>query len=231
MALDVGQASFNVIAPGLKPGPTLYFDVGQPIWFHLHNAPAGFSPPCPDQGVVVLSHWDTDHYAYGRQDPRFHNYIWFAPAQASVGPNANAFAKQLHELNKLHLVGTGKSPRHRRGVRLIRCKGTTINGSGLALHLRTMGRNVLFTGDAEYHEIPSMNGVGLGGVQIPHHGGKMAGVVIPTGVAPSRAVVSCGRPNRYGHPNNDTIQDHLGANWNVAVTADMPDVPRGSKRL
>ncbi|MES0884362.1 hypothetical protein [Roseibium sp. SCP14] len=231
-ALDVGQASFNVITPRLTNEPMLYFDVGQPIWFHLHNAPFGFSPPCSDAGIVILSHWDTDHYAFGRQNPKFHEKIWIAPAQSSVGPNANKFAQLLQKSGHLLLVGTGKSSRHRHGVRIVRCSGQSMNGSGLALHLRTFGRDILFTGDADYHEIPSMRGVRLSGLQIPHHGGKMAKeAIIPQSTFPSRAVISCGRPNRYNHPNGSTIQDHLGANWKVEITADMPQAPRGSKFL
>ncbi|WP_456798077.1 hypothetical protein [Bradyrhizobium sp. USDA 4473] len=211
----------------------LYFDVGQPIWFHLHNVPAGFSPPDSNGGFVVLSHWDTDHYAYGRQNESFHKKHWFAPAQTSVGPNAHTFAMQLHSLRRLHLVAPGKSSRNRRGARIIRCTGNSVNGSGLALHLRAVGRDILFTGDAEYHEIPSMQGIRLSGLQLPHHGGKLSGVAaIPSALAaPARAIISCGRPNRYGHPSVVTISSHMKANWKVEVTAAMPGIPRGDRRL
>ncbi len=233
IALDVGQASFNIVVAENTSGPALYFDVGQPIWFHLHNAPAGFAPPVLGDGLVILSHWDTDHYAYGRQNTDFHSKHWFAPAQVSVGPNANAFAQKLQDLGKLTLVGAGRSSRHRRGARIIRCGGSSSNGSGLALHLRTFGRNILFTGDADYHEIPSMRGVRLSGLQLPHHGGKLTGTAaIPTGHGVgARAVVSCGLPNRYGHPNQLTISEHHVAKWNVQVTADWLGVPRGKRFL
>ncbi len=233
VARDVGQASFNVIYPHCtKPGPTLYFDVGQPIWSHLHNLPPGFFAPCPEKGVVVLSHWDTDHYAYGRQHPEFHKLHWIAPAQRSVGPNAHTFARKLHSVRRLQLVGTGKSTRHRRGARIIRCFGTSVNGSGLALHLRAVGRDILFTGDADYHEIPSMRGIQLSGLQVPHHGGRLSGLtVVPQAFEPSRAVVSCGLPNRYGHPNAATLSNHRAANWNVKVTATQYADDRGDRPL
>lgn len=172
IARDVGQANFNVIYPhSMRPGPTLYFDVGQPIWFHLHNLPPAFFAHCPKDSMIILSHWDTDHYAYGRQHPEFHELQWIAPAQASVGPNAHTFARKLRNLGRLQLVETGRSSRHRRGARIIRCSGSSMNGSGLALHLRTLGRNVLFTGDADYDEIPSMRGVRLSGLQYHIMGG------------------------------------------------------------
>ncbi|MEP3428356.1 MAG: hypothetical protein ABJN98_06740 [Roseibium sp.] len=229
-ALDVGQASFNVISPTFRKGPLLYFDVGQPIWFHIHNAPPNFSPPCTRSGLVILSHWDTDHYAFGRQNPVFHEKTWIAPAQSSVGPNANYFANLLQNKSRLYLVGQGKSSRHRRGARVIRCNGTSINGSGLALHLRKCGRDILFTGDADYHEIPSVSRIQFSSLQIPHHGGKIA---IPSitprgGTNPSKAVISCGFPNRYGHPHSSSIIKHLNSDWKIEVTAGWRGVSRGN---
>lgn len=233
IAYDVGQASFNVISPLLKGAPTLYFDVGQPIWFHIHNAPADFSPPSPKGGFVVLSHWDTDHYAYGRQNHSFHERLWFAPAQTAVGPNAYRFAKQLYDKGHLILVGKGKSSRHRRGVRIIRCVGHSINGSGLALHLRTNGRDILLTGDADYHEIPSLKGTHLTGLQLPHHGGRMSSFAkVPQAHSgPARAVISCGFPNRYRHPNPTTITDHQLAGWKLEITAAIGGKARGPRLL
>lgn len=231
VAHDVGQASFNVISPQHTRGPLLFFDVGQPIWFHLHNAPSNFAPPSRPGGFVILSHWDTDHYAYGRQNSAFHKKCWIAPAQTSVGPNAETFARQLADDGKLILVGAGKSSRHRRGARIIRCNGHSINGSGLALHLKTFGRNILLAGDADYHEIPSIGGVRLSGLQVPHHGGGMSPLsVVPTASErPARAVVSCGLPNRYGHPNDVNLKAHESAEWNIAQTASANGIPRGER--
>lgn len=231
-ALDVGQASFNVILAAQGRGPSVFFDVGRPIWFHLHNLPPGFTPPKFKCGFVILSHWDSDHYAYGL-DGTLDDKFWFAPAQTSVGPTANSLAQRLHALGRLCLVGRGKSARHQRGIRLVRCSGTTINGSGLALHQRALGRDLLLTGDADYDLIPSMTGVRLSGLQIPHHGGKMSATsIIPLGHGQhARAVVSYGEPNRYNHPNDQTLLDHDTANWSVSFTADRAGVPRGKRQI
>lgn len=231
-ALDVGQASFNVIPAAQGRGPSVFFDVGKPIWFHLHNLPKGFRPPRFKGGFVILSHWDSDHYAYaldGSLDGKF----WFAPAQTSVGPTANSLAQRLHDLGRLCLVGTGKSARHQRGIRLVRCSGTTTNGSGLALHQRALGRDLLLTGDADYDLIPSVTGVRLSGLQIPHHGGKMSAtsIIVRGHGQRARAVVSCGEPNRYNHPNAQTLLDHQAANWSVSFTADRPGIPRGRRQI
>jgi len=231
-ALDAGQASFNFIPAPQGRGPSVFFDVGKPIWSHLHNLPAGFTPPKFKGGFVILSHWDSDHYAYGL-DGTLDDKLWFAPAQTSIGPTANSLAQRLHALGRLRLVGTGKSSRHQRGIRLVRCSGTTINGSGLALHQRALGRNLLLTGDADYDLIPSMTGVMLSGLQIPHHGGKMSGTsIIPHGHGQhASAVVSCGVPNRYDHPNGQTLLNHVTANWSVSFTADRPGIPRGNRQF
>ncbi len=233
LVLDVGQASFNVISPSIPSFPTLYFDVGAPIWLHIHSIPSSFSPPQDSGGFVILSHWDSDHYAYGRQNPEFHEKTWFAPAQTSVGPNAYNFALYLYRRNRLRLVGKGFSTRPRRGARIIRCSGNSINGSGLSLHLRTLGREILLTGDADYNEIPGMGGIELSGLLVPHHGGKLAPFsVVPKAQAnAARAVVSCGLPNRYGHPDVNTLRAHLDAGWNVSVTAGFGSSPRGPRKL
>lgn len=229
--VDVGQASFNCLRRDNAADALLYFDVGQPVWFHLHSLPKGFSLKSPDpRSVVVLSHWDTDHYAYGRQNKEFHDLLWIAPAQASVGPNAYKFAKQLSDAGNLLLVGPGKSSRHRRGVRLIRSNGKSINGSGLSLHLKALGRNILLTGDADYNEIPGIGGINFSGLQIPHHGGRLStGCVIPNGHGKAHAVASCGMPNRYKHPNQITLRDHSDAGWHVSITAQFARAPRGNR--
>jgi hypothetical protein len=231
-AFDVGQASFNAFRSTTNDKANLYFDVGQPLWFHLHNLPSGFKETPNANAVVVLSHWDTDHYAYGRQNSAFHSLPWIAPEQTAVGPNAFKFAKKLHDAGLLLLIGRGRSSRHRRGVRLIRCNGKNLNGSGLALHFKSASRSILLSGDAEYDEIPSMRGIRLCGLQIPHHGGKLNNTVsIPQGHGVAHAIASCGLPNRYGHPSPTTINDHSGAGWKVSVTAEWGGAARGNKRV
>lgn len=228
-ALDVGQAAFCTVSVGGRP--LLYFDVGKPLWYHIHNLPKGFTPPVNPSAWVILSHWDYDHFAYGRESAAFRRMLWIAPAQR-VGPGAHRFASHLWTAKRLILVGQGGSSRIRRGARIIRCTGRDNNGSGLALHLVGRHREVLLTGDADYGVIPGISRP-LGGVTVPHHGsGAVPHAPVPpaAGVG-ARAVVSYGSPNRYGHPASAVVADHQAAGWTVSSTAGGGAGPRGDRDL
>jgi glyoxylase-like metal-dependent hydrolase (beta-lactamase superfamily II) len=230
---DVGQASFCTIK-SRDSDVAVIFDAGEPIWLHIQSRPRNFRPILPEHTLVVLSHWDTDHYAYGLQKSAVLQAChWIAPAQHAIGPNAYRFAGTLNRAGKLTLVRPGRSSRHRRGIRIIYCNGRSTNGSGLALHLKTCNRNILFTGDADYYEIPSLRSLYFDGLQIPHHGGPMSpnSVVPPARNNACRAVASCGIPNRYGHPNSQTITSHTTASWAVETTATLNGRARGDRVL
>lgn len=230
---DVGQANFCTIKPASNSDVMLFFDVGEPIWTHLHTLPRNFSQIAKSSSIVVLSHWDSDHYAYGLQNASFHNCIWIAPAQRSVGPNAYRLANILCEAGNLTLVGPGRSSRHRRGLRIIRCNGRNINGSGLALHIKAFNRDLLLTGDADYNNIPGIHAMRLHGIQIPHHGGPLSkrSVVPPARSTNAKAIASCGLPNRYDHPNLETLRLHSAASWHSELTASFAGRPRGDRVL
>ena len=230
-ALDVGQASFNAMFLNENTDSFVFFDVGKPLWFNIHSFPKRFHINASNNSIVILSHWDTDHYLYGRENANFHKAIWIAPAQSSVGPNAYKFAVKLVNDHQLHLISRGFSCRLEGGssLNIIRCNGNNINNSGLALRLQLPGNDVLLTGDCDYSHIPGINRMRLTALQVPHHGGRQPAGSQPFSHPPSKAVASVGIPNRYNHPNQVELAALAANGWNVVTTAASDTQPRGPK--
>lgn len=218
-AHHVGQASFNVLHCSINLDPLVYFDVGRPIWINIFDFPKRFSPPIHKNAVVIISHWDTDHFAYGMQNAAFRNLQWVAPCQI-IGPLAFRFASLLLSSGNLTLIGQGHTNRQRHGLRVIRCAGSDINNGGIALHVKTKVREILLVGDAKYECVPGISKMQLSSVQLSHHGGRMGSSSIVPNPAdtPGTAIVSYGLKNRYGHPNSLTIKKHKSVGWTVLST-------------
>jgi hypothetical protein len=148
---DVGQANHCALT---GPGPGhVFVDIGAPIAFNAHTAPAGAAIPVPAESVVVITHWDWDHIAAGLQRMQKQNsYLplkWIAPAQV-VG--ANAFARivrpQYKRGNLLLLSNTGPR-RFRIGpIELLLGSGTDRNNSGITVIARCGVKSILLPGDA-----------------------------------------------------------------------------------
>ncbi|QIP05609.1 ComEC/Rec2 family competence protein [Bradyrhizobium symbiodeficiens] len=227
--VDVGQASCNAVHSGRSStSPVLaYFDVGAPLFFHHSSLPSPFAEPLRvfDSGVVILSHWDFDHYAQAlRSSSRLRQLKWYAPRQP-VGPNAIAFQNSLSSLTILDL------PSYREGqVGIFKCNGPTNdrNHSGYVMRIGNEQNASLLTGDASYEVIARQATVGIQGLTIPHHGGS-GGAKPFTGSGP--AVVSYGAPNKYKHPNDGVIGAHQKSGWTVTRTADHPGQRRGDRWL
>jgi len=215
----VGQASFSAL---FDDGgvPIVYFDVGAPMWLNERTAPKRFEITPDPKALVVLSHWDWDHFEYGRRTAAFHDLNWVAPTQA-VGPNTYRFALKLWKAGKLWLLPRTASRIDAPLGKFVVCNGADRNNTGVALlaHLRT--KHALLTGDAEYAHIP-LNWLDwfpiLSVVLVPHHGAHSSAT--PPLAGPSgEAVVSYGRGNRYGHPSATVLAGHQTARWSIVCTA------------
>jgi beta-lactamase superfamily II metal-dependent hydrolase len=101
---------------------------------------------------------------------------------------------------------------------ILKCCGpeTNRNASGLVLQVQANKGSILLTGDAGYDFIPAIAKNNLIGLTVPHHGGVGAGIPPAPKVKEAVATISYGIPNRYGHPNNTTINDH--SLWSVKKT-------------
>jgi hypothetical protein len=225
IVLDVGQASAALIRR--DGAPLGLFDAGAPIWFNKGSLPLNFRPPRIKNGFVFLSHWDFDHFDLGRRNTEYRSLPWFAPNQP-VGPNTAAFQESLG--SNLTFV-TGSVVNHA-GFSL--AAGTSSdpkdrNGTGYQLRYENGGTAVLLPGDADYQFIIGPMKVNLGGVAVPHHGGK--GTAAPPANGKANAILSYGLPNSYRHPNADTLNSHKTAKWNLSHTAKQPKLKRGNRTL
>lgn len=223
--LDVGQASAALIK---RNGKAIgFFDIGAPIWFNKGSLPKSMPRPAVPGGFVILSHWDFDHFDLGRRHQPYRKLDWYAPDQP-VGPNTARFQADLG--NRLTFIdGAARGG----GFNLVRGTSTgptDRNGSGYQLRYEKDGRAVLLTGDTGYDFIQAHMLNGIGGLTIPHHGGRSTAVP-PGAIDPWRAIASYGAPNSYRHPHPQTLADHDGQGWRVSATARTLLASRGNRRL
>jgi hypothetical protein len=118
-----------------------YVDYGFPAPHNRNTYPAGTADPCVcADPLVVLTHWDYDHYAMARRVPRALRLRWVAPEQ-KYGTAAIKYVYQPLLDNagygaRLMLwrdpAGHVAAPF---GV-LVRADGTTLNESGIAAYVR-----------------------------------------------------------------------------------------------
>lgn len=231
VALDVGQASCNSIFSNGKP--LVLFDAGAPLYRNQRSFGAVNQSDLPtESGIVLLSHWDFDHFDLGRRRPQLQQLTWLAPHQP-VGPNTLKFQRSLGaSLYFLQGSYSFKSKGFQFDLRPGRATNPKDrNGTGYSLRIEAAGGNILLTGDTEYRNIDPQLLVDLAALTVPHHGG--AGTAPPRPTAfPSRAVVSYGNPNCYRHPVAQTIDAHCAVGWKVQFTAKRKGVGgRGNKQV
>src|SRR5262249_12708021 len=151
-----------------------FFDVGAPINPHKRSFPKKSPPIAPNnRGIVILSHWDYDHYALAYRIPALMGLQWFAPLQ-KVGPNALKFQQQLGQ--NLHFI---KGDDAYGAFQLRRLSGRDRNSSGYVLRIDLDGESVLLTGDAEYNHIPDDLKAELTALMLPHHSGGVSAPPAP----------------------------------------------------
>lgn len=223
--LDVGQASCVAV---LQNGRAcMYFDVGAPM-YRNGKLPRGFELPEGGE-LVVLSHWDCEHFSLARRYPELKDLIWLAPDQP-VGPNALRFQAELgsnlrfvnssievHGIFAL-LRGTVPSPRNR-------------DGNGFGLRLMLGDEVVVLSGDLDYRNCPPGLFDGVTAMTVPNHGGRRVGPLPVAAHARPRAVASYGRPNCSGQPDDGHLQDLSADGWKVEHTAWHQRIPRSWRCL
>lgn len=228
--VDVGQASFISIHDGQNS--YIYFDAGLPLWFNAKSLPTTlhFFPP-HKHAVVVLSHWDYDHYSAVQKYQNLNALRCVAPA-GDIGPNAGKLARQMGR--RLWRLDYGQKTTI--GPLKLRWADGPIgdkNNRAIIGIVEIDRRRILLTGDASYSFIKPRYRSNLTGTSIPHHASihSHSAADIPASVTPAIAIVSAGHSNKYGHPNGVTMRDHSSAHWNVEVTGAYPSKTRGNKRF
>jgi hypothetical protein len=199
---DVGHGACNaLITDGY---PSLYFDFGGGCNGNARTFPRRLRHFCMTaEPVIVLSHWDFDHWSSGPRDPRSMKMTWIVPRQR-MGAVHTAFLGQLLANGRVLVWPRGLAALRAGDVLVEQCTGAPNgrNDSGLAMVVfHPDGSRILLPADAGYAHIPSLDG-SYASVTVPHHGGRSApGAIALSDRRPSgRCVYSTGEDNSYCHP-------------------------------
>lgn len=221
--LDVGQGSANALL--CREGVArIYFDVGCGVYRNAPTRPSNISFCQCEDPVVVLSHWDADHWAGATIDTGLLTRTWIAPIPATI--KHIVFLMNIWTAGgKTHLLSTSATVHLGSGIKLVRCKGPASdrNESGLALIAEREGKRWLLPGDASYHNIPGALKHRFTGLVATHHGARVHG---PGAAAPSpapqphyaRLAYSFGPGNAHGkygvsHPRPAGVHAYDAAGW------------------
>jgi hypothetical protein len=226
----------------LSLAPEIYFDLGCGVYRNHKTAPPTLDFCCTQDTLIVLSHWDADHWAGAYHsskragDPL--QMDWLVPDQV---PSPMHLAVASDILTSGGTIGAFDLPPGSVQqatlsdgclLSLVRCSGMDRNDSGFALCIQNPAeadRRWLLTGDAAYNYIlPHLTGPAAPEFQIvvvPHHGAELAAqtmLPIPDNRMPQiqRLVFSFGPNNAHGrnstsHPKATTIDAHRAAGWDV----------------
>ena len=248
---DVGQGNANALIG--QRLPTLYFDLGAGVYRNKHTTPLGLRFCFTEDPIILLSHWDADHWAgayatkVGSRYPAL-SHTWIAPCQ-EVGPVHVAFAYDIHANGGALFIyqdapGVIGSAKMQNGcvARFVQGTGSGKNDSGIVLAIESTVDDSpvswLLPGDCNYcHFVPSLNPSPPIAIVAPHHGAELhsptsAPSPAASGVASRyrRLVYSFGRDNAHGkagvrHPTAAGVAVHTAAGWNHAAWPGEPGAP------
>lgn len=101
--LDVGQGSCNVLVDD-QHHAIAYFDFGYPTGEHAGAPPAQGPTPCLcHDPLIILSHWDSDHWGLCRRVPDAYRLEWIAPQQHLGTPEVETIARVLTRGGRMYL--------------------------------------------------------------------------------------------------------------------------------
>lgn len=238
---DVGQGNANALLSTLNSTagfPTHYYDLGAGVYRNRHTTPHPLTFCFTQSPLIVLSHWDADHWA-GTYAVMINNsypalkHRWIGPLQ-EVGPLHIAFAHDVISKGGKFLIysplpgeiGNAKLSTQRR-IRFMRGEGTDRNSTGIVLTVEepdnVPARSWLLTGDCDYlHFVKSLDPLPPVGMIAPHHGADLDSKSPvprpPSNVSYKRLVYSFGPGNKHGgapvrHPTSQGVIQHNAADW------------------
>ena len=195
-----------------------------------------------DNHIFILSHWDLDHIKgiSNLSDTQFHT-TWIVPElppnlsfsairlanYLQNDPNINViFVSEIFnnkEIFSNNYLSLGKGEGKGSGVNVVR-NGFTSNTSytlnnniGLILTIKHNNKEILFTGDCEYNQLPNtFLGRSYFALLISHHGAKIKYHdlenigMISSQVIESQAIVCVGKNNLYPHSAHKKSIEDIG---------------------
>jgi beta-lactamase superfamily II metal-dependent hydrolase len=239
---DVGQGSCGAVVRrhGISYRVQAYLDFGCGVLGNAHTVSPLLRRVCLPLGApVVLSHWDSDHWALAQrltaQKDEAAGRTWIAPRQR-VGPRHKAFARRVGRLGSLLFWPKGLASRQFGSVTIERCTGNSRNDSGLAVTVEphTSAEKVLVPGDARYGVVPCASAKQFDAIVVTHHGGTGGSRSVPgcsSSAGKERAIYSFGKGNKYGHPFKASRRGHDAAGWLHRGMSAPPDLVRQTSSI
>jgi hypothetical protein len=228
VCFDIGQGSATALVCSCG-APIYYFDVGRGSGRNAKTAPSLIDFCTCLSPTIVLSHWDTDHWAGAAGHRGLLSQTWIVPRQ-TISSTHMVFANDILSAGGTILVVGLSAPaliwsNAHQDYDLRRCTGKGRNGTGLALVVtdRCSGRAWVLPGDAGYHELPHPTPGNVAAMLAPHHGADMGPSSKPyprSSFAYARLFYSFGPDNRHGpgkpgvqHPTAAATSAHSGVGW------------------
>jgi beta-lactamase superfamily II metal-dependent hydrolase len=239
-ALDIGQGNAVVVDTD-DDQAAFYFDVGAGCFWNTHTRPDNLEQKfeLDDGTVIVLSHWDADHwFAAGNlllEDAK--KCRWLAPRQL-VSPMHQKLAAQLKGKLRLWPKNRDRSLSIQTGdgcIQIDKCTGDERNYSGLAMtlvkHDKDGDQIIVLPGDAGFQHIPSLDQDNedqiegeVVGMMATHHGSRTHLQDIPK---PSQwggtIIYSYGNGNGYGHPAAEAVEAYEDQGWVKSEPKDLDE--------
>lgn len=219
---DVGQGACQALVDEQWHIPLVYVDLGGGVLPNLATFPTDLRGLCFSHSpMVILSHWDWDHWSSAQRFRQALESLWLAPPVPEP-PIQRAFAAELARRGKLVIWDRAAPQKLEMGaVRIERCTGRTANDSGLAVTFlagKLRRRNCLLPGDAAYKYVPSVVAEEkFTSICMSHHGGRLHSRTYPVAKRGAAAVNSSGPRNSYKHPLFSTLKFHLDSGWPMPI--------------
>lgn len=229
---NVGQGSCNTIIFNSKD--KLFYDIGiskyknkDVSYSTYENTFSRFK--LDDYHVVILSHWDEDHFLGLSLDSSgiLLRNCWIVP-DFGISPNISRITYIIDNYGKLVRISNNIKGKFYDKDELVLFKGSgnNKNDSGIILGINGLKKSLVAMGDASYECASCINNYSKLGLKVfeaidylivPHHGAEVQGdiifnpkVTITTSghsIYPSDAIISVGyNPKKtYNHPRTNTI--------------------------
>ncbi len=205
----------------------LYFDFGMACGRNIKTLPLHVDLTIAENGVIILSHTDEDHWCGFRKEPLGLSATWIIPRQHSKASFSKAVAAILIHHGKVYyndpngLSCGNLEVAHEKTACSSSCDPHQ-TGYAMYLHGKDSNgnpRNIAISGDQYYDCQPQAQLSGLHLLVACHHGGKYSQnchCSLPSPADDSgRVVYSYGVNNSYMHPSETRAYELAG--WNDRV--------------
>jgi len=171
--------------------------------------------------IIILSHWDSDHYRLASWKPILAEASWFFSLPFNVKACHIEMIRLITKKGKYRLIKNKISySSSSLKISSMKVSGRSSNHYGLITWLKIHDKNILITGDTSYQALknelnyPKKLLKDLNVVTVPHHGdfSSQYEVPKPSGNEP-KSFFSAGDHKGYKHPTKESIRAHKALKW------------------